>query len=179
MKKGIVVFLFAFACLTAVPDENLIRNPDFKISAGKQTPDDWNAGKSEVTAVNVPNGKAAMKTIVGYREQSREYYRGNLSQRIGKLGPGEYELSLIFRGDLDAVFVILRDNAGIAKTDFMLRNWVPRQQFIPDANAPGWFKFYSKIKVGKEFPDVLFFFQGEAKKPSSFEITGIQLYQIN
>jgi len=174
-----MVFLFAFACMAAVPDDNLIKNPEFKISAGKQKPDNWSVGKAEVTTANVPEGKTAMKTAVEFKEISREYYRGSLSQTIGKLVPGEYELSLNFRGELDAVFVILRDNAGTAKTDFMLRSWIPRQKFAPAANAPGWFKFYSKITVGKEIPDALFIFQGEDKKPSSFEITGIQLYQVN
>lgn len=179
MKNTAIVFLFALACLTAVADDNLIKNPEFKVSSGKQKPDNWSVGKAEVTTANVPDGKTAMKTAVEYKEKSREYYRGSLSQRIGKLVPGEYELSLNFRGELEAVFVILRDNAGTAKTDFMLRSWIPRQKFVPAANAPGWFKFYSKIIVGKEIPDALFIFQGEDKKPSSFEITDIQLYQIN
>ena len=182
MKNTVIVFLFALACLTAVPDDNLIKNPDFKVSVGKQNPDNWSVwsvGKAEVTTANVPDGKTAMRTAVGYKEKSREYYRGSLSQAIGKLVPGEYELSLNFRGELEAVFVMLRDNAGTAKTDFILRSWIPRQKFVPAANAPGWFKFYSKITVPKEIPDALFIFQGEDKKSSSFEITGIQLYQTN
>lgn len=179
MKRSIIALMIAFVCLTGAADDNLIKNPEFKVSAGSQKTDNWITGKVEGVTPNALEGKQSIKIAVDYKEESREYYRGNLSQTIGKLVPGEYELSACFRGDLSAVFVILRDAAGSAKTDFMLRSWIPCQKFVPAANAPGWFKFYSKIVVRKEISNVMFIFQGEAKKKSSFEVADIQLYQTN
>jgi hypothetical protein len=179
MQKPLLVFLFALLSLTALSDDNLIKNPAFNISPGSQKPDHWRGGKMEVSAGNLPEAKAAMKIAVENKEKTKEYYRGSLSQVIGKLVPGEYELSLNFRGELAAIFAIVRDNSEDTKPDFMLRSWVPQQKFVRAANAPGWFKFYSRIIVDKELSDALFIFQGEDKKPSSFEITDIQFYQIN
>lgn len=180
MKK--LLFTAAAGLLLAnlfAEDDNLLKNADFKVDT-----------KGKLSAWNHVTGKNGLpgpdKMPVFCMEISRkvtwtknDYYANVLSQNISGVGPGKYEISILFKGKSCAAGLVCRSVDKQNNSKIVFKKWLPRSKYPKYDKDPQWHRIFGTFELKEKAERLNFAFQGENTVPSYLEICNPELVQVD
>lgn len=149
MKRFLAFMLCSsfFALVSAQEkQENLINNSSFEKVSQDGIPEGWASHLKAISVVQgvSDDGSASMKiSCVSPADKS---FKGNAAQTIKKLEPGQYVLASSFKGDADALWIVLIFKDKDGKETGKFNQWLGKNKFTAAGN-PEWFRFMWKFTV--------------------------------
>lgn len=148
-SKKLLFGLMCSAFLSVVnaeeKQENFITNPGFeKVTDG--IPEGWTSHLKAISAAEGIMEEGAFSMKVSCVAPADKLFKGNAAQIIKKLESGQYILGASFKGDADALWVVLIFKDKDGKETGKFTQWLGKNKFTTAGN-PDWFRFMWKLTV--------------------------------
>ena len=158
MKMKILLYVVSLSCSTVWASEvNVIANSDFeKVNANNVIADWISTAKVEVLSERV-NGNKVLRVYATIKSSDNTYL-GSVSQKLPDLTAGKYILSGEFKGDLSALYLVVRNTSG-----FKFTKWIPANLFVK-SEKEGWYIFSENLEVPSDVKDGQIFIETYQKK---------------
>lgn len=181
MNKYIVTIFVALAAFTlGAEEDNLLQNPEFKIDSKTERIACWYV-KSGKVANSGPDGKPALAFKIERKATwaKTDYYTETLVQYLKGITPGEYEVSILFRGNPFAVNMQFRVSDKSGKEQAVYKKIQLLRDCVKYDKAPDWYRLFGKFQVKENTDKLIFIFQGESQLPVTMEICDPQLVKVD
>lgn len=168
MKKLFcAVLCTTFAVVLCASDDNLLNDPGFTLKNKSR----WNGVKGGSTKDGV------LKVFLNQKTRSGKNHYASVSQTLRSITPEKYDFSGYYRGDFNALYVVLRAYDKANKSKNVIAKYFLRKSFVKASDKPSWNKFFYTGVIPAGTVRASVHIEALGKKGSFMELTNIELME--